>query len=164
MRAVLKVYGVQERRLWVADSFEGLPEPDEEKFPTEAKFHNGPLMRVLYKSFAADFETVKGNFAAYGMLDDQVRFLKGWFKDTLPQAPIERLAVMRLDGDYYESTMDSLTSLYDKLSTGGYCIIDDYGEDVWTNCRQAADEFRAQRNICDPLSRVDSRCYYWRKS
>lgn len=163
MRAVLRVYGVKDRRVWVADSFEGLPEPDAERFPIEAKFHKGPLMRVSYKGFAADFETVKSNFAAYGMLDDQVQFLRGWFKDTLPHAPIERLAVMRLDGDYYESTMDSLT-LYDKLSIGGYCIIDDYGEDIWTNCRQAVDEFRAQRNIHDPLTKVDSKCFWWRKS
>lgn len=164
MRAILKVFGNQDRRVWVADSFEGLPEPDAEKFPTEANFHNGPLMRVLYKGFAADFEAVRHNFAAYGMLDDQVHFLKGWFKDTLPAAPIERLAVMRLDGDYYESTMDALRPLYDKLSIGGYAIIDDYGEDVWTNCRQAVDEFRAERNICDRLIRVDSKCHYWQKS
>lgn len=164
MRAILKAYGVQDRRVWVADSFEGLPEPDVEKFPTEAKFHNGPVMRVLYKNFAADFESVRNNFAVFGMLDEQVQFLKGWFRDTLPHAPIERLAVMRLDGDYYESTMDSLKNLYDKLSVGGYCIVDDYGEDVWTNCRQAVDEFRAQRDIREPLIRVDSKCYYWRKS
>ena len=60
------------------------------------------------------------------MLDDQVRFLKGWFKDTLPNAPISSLAIMRLDGDYYESTTVALTNLYDKLSVGGYAIIDDY--------------------------------------
>ena len=81
------------------------------------------------------------------MLDDQVRFLKGWFKDTLPTAPISTLAIMRLDGDYYESTIDALTNLYDKLSVGGYAIIDDYAEDAWTHCRRAVDDFRRQRNI-----------------
>jgi len=164
MRAILKAYGVHNRNVWVADSFEGLPEPDAGRFPTEFRFHKGPLMRVVYKNFAADFESVKNNFAVFGVLDDRVQFLKGWFRDTLPFAPIERLAVMRLDGDYYESTMDPLTCLYDKLAIGGYCIVDDYGEDVWTNCRQAVDEFRDKRNICDPLIRVDSKCYYWRKS
>ena len=58
---------------------------------------------------------------------------------------------MRLDGDYYKSTTDALTNLYDKLSVGGYAIIDDYAEDAWTHCRQAVDEFRRQRNIDEPL-------------
>lgn len=101
---------------------------------------------------------------ALWMLDDKVRFLKGWFKDTLPTAPIERLAILRLDGDYYESTMEGLTHLYEKLSVGGFAIIDDYGEDRWTYCAKAVDQFRSERGITDPLVRVDSRCYFWRKT
>ncbi|MGA8708850.1 MAG: TylF/MycF/NovP-related O-methyltransferase, partial [Steroidobacteraceae bacterium] len=117
-----------------------------------------------YKHFAAGIEEVKRNFAAFGLMDEKVRFLKGWFKDTLPAAPIGPLAVMRLDGDYYESTIDSLTSLYDRLSVGGYVIIDDYGEDAWTYCRRATDEFRLERRIDEPMIRVDSKCYYWRRA
>jgi hypothetical protein len=98
------------------------------------------------------------------MLDSQVKFLKGWFKDTLPLAPIERLALMRLDGDYYESTWDALNNLYDKLSIGGFVIIDDYGEDSWTYCRKAVDDFRRERGIADPLVRVDKPCSFWRKT
>lgn len=164
MRAILEAFGVSDRRVWVADSFEGLPRPDPQKFPREAKAHGGVMMQEHYKHFAAGLEEVQANFAAFGLLDDQVRFLKGWFKDTLPAAPIQRLAVMRLDGDYYESTMDSLTSLYEKLSIGGYVIIDDYGEEDWTYCRQAVDEFRASRTIADPLIQVDLRCFYWQRT
>jgi hypothetical protein len=164
MGAILKTYGVADRTVWVADSFEGLPEPDAAKFPLEARAHKGPMMTKGYRHFAAGLEDVQRNFRAYGMLDGQVRFLKGWFKDTLPTAPIERLAVMRLDGDYYESTMDGLVNLYDKLSVGGYAIIDDYGEDTWTYCRKAVDEFRQARGIDDPLVRVDSKCYYWQRT
>jgi hypothetical protein len=163
MRAVLKAYGVTDRRVWVADSFEGLPEPDETRFPIEAKFHHTRVVRDVYKNFAVDLEAVQKNFASYGLLDNSVRFLKGWFKDTLPDAPIERLAVMRLDGDYYESTADALNSLYDKLSIGGYVIIDDYGEDNWTYCRRAVEEFREARGIADPLIRVDDKCCYWQR-
>jgi hypothetical protein len=162
MRAVLKVYGIADRVVWAADSFEGLPEPDAEKYPVEAKAWSGCLMQRGYQNLVADLEQVKRNFAAYGMLDDQTRFLKGWFSDTLPSAPIERLAILRLDGDFYKSTMDSLNALYDRLSEGGYVIID--GEDSWTYCRRAVDEFRAQRNITDPMVAVDSKCCYWRKS
>jgi O-methyltransferase len=164
MRAMLKAYGVTDRTVWVADSFEGLPEPDPEKYPIEAKAHAGSVMKKTYKHFATGLEDVQHNFEAYGLLDGQVRFLKGWFKDTLPVAPIGRLAVMRLDGDYYESTMDGLVNLYDKLSVGGYAIIDDYGEASWTYCKKAVDEFRSKRGIVDPLIKVDSKCYYWQRS
>jgi hypothetical protein len=163
MRAVLRAHGVTNRTVWVADSFEGLPEPDPEKFPSEARMHGSAVMQRRYKHFAVGLDEVRHNFEAFGLLDEQVRFLKGWFKDTLPSAPIEALAVMRLDGDYYESTMDALTGLYDKLSPGGYAIIDDYREDSWTACRQAVDEFRRQRGIKEPMISVDSKCYYWQR-
>ena len=98
------------------------------------------------------------------MLDDKVKFLKGWFKDTLPGAPIKTLAIMRLDGDYYESTMDALTNLYDKLSVGGYAIIDDYGENSWTYCAQAVNDYRRDHGVVDPIIQVDKSCYYWRRA
>jgi hypothetical protein len=164
MRAILKALGVTDRSVWVADSFEGLPEPDPEKFPLESAAHRGTVMQHKFRRFAVGADHVRANFAAFGLLDEQVRFLEGWFKDTLPRAPIERLAVIRLDGDYYESTMDGLVNLYDKLSPGGYLIVDDYGEDDWTYCRRAVDEFRASRNIAEPLIEVDRRCYYWQRS
>jgi hypothetical protein len=164
MRAVLRAHGVTDRTVWVADSFEGMPTPDPEKYPIEARAHNGPVMKRNFNNFAASLDEVRSNFAALDLLDGQVNFLKGWFKDTLPTAPIGRLAVMRLDGDYYESTMDALTNLYDKLSVGGYAIIDDYGEDDWTYCRRAVDEFRAARGITDPMIEVDRRCFYWKRT
>jgi|ERR1035437_3185934 hypothetical protein len=163
MRGILKSLDVTDRKVWVADSFEGLPSPDPEKYPIEATAHQGAVMTKVFKHFSAGLEDVKNNFRAFGLLDSQVEFLKGWFCDTLPGAPIGSLAVMRLDGDYYESTMDGLTNLYDKLSVGGYLIIDDYGEDDWTYCRKAVDEFRAARGITDPLLTVDRCCSYWQR-
>lgn len=164
MRATLKALGVTDRTVWVADSFEGLPKPDAERFPLEARAHRGPIIQTGFRNFAASLDEVKRNFRAYGLLDDQVRFLKGWFNDTLSSAPIRRIAVMRLDGDFYQSTMDGLRGLYDRLSVGGYAIIDDYGEDAWTNCRKAVDEFRVERGIDAPMISVDSKCYYWQRS
>ena len=164
MRAVLKAHEVTDRTVWVADSFEGLPKPDAAKFPTEAVAHESTVMKSGYKHFAASLDEVKRNFKAYGMLDEQVRFLQGWFKDTLPKAPITQLSLLRLDGDYYESTWDALSSLYDRVSVGGYIIIDDYGEDTWTYCRKAVDDFRSRRRISDQLIGVDSKCHYWRRT
>jgi len=163
MRAILNAYSQPLRRVWIADSFEGLPKPDAEKYPIEASTHSGQVMTKVYNHFAVGLEEVRENFARFGFLDDRSVFLKGWFKDTLPSAPISQLALMRLDGDYYESTHDALTYLYPKLSPGGYVIIDDYGEETWTYCRKAVEDYREREKISNPLVRVDSKCSYWQK-
>ena len=155
MRGILKAYDVADRAVWVADSFEGLPEPDATRFPKEAKAYHGPVMKEKFNRLASGLDEVRHNFQSFDLLDDNVKFLKGWFKDTLPTAPIQSLAIMRLDGDFYDSTMDALRNLYHKLSPGGYVIIDDYGEANWTNCKQAVDEFRHAEGISEPLIRVD---------
>jgi hypothetical protein len=164
MRGMLKACGVSDRLVWAADSFEGLPKPDPDRFPLEAKVQSGPMIQKSYHNYAVSLEDVRRNFAAYGLMDDKVKFLKGWFKDTLPTAPIGTLSLIRLDGDFYESTRDSLIYLYDRLSIGGYIIVDDYGEESWTYCRRAVDDFRFERHIDDPLIAVDSKCYYWRRT
>jgi len=155
MRAILAAYGITDRRIFVADSFEGLPEPDEQRYPQD-KGDTHFAERFL----AVSQEEVEQNFRKYGLLDEQVVFLKGWFKDTLPKAPIEKLAVMRLDGDMYQSTMEALTYLYPKLSIGGYCIIDDY---ALKGCKQAVDEFRDQNGIAVSLGQIDWTGVYWRR-
>jgi hypothetical protein len=156
MRAVLKAHGVNDRTVWAADSFEGLPAPNAEEYPEDAgaEWHKRPLTEV-------SVDHVKRNFSRYGLLDDQVRFLKGWFKDSLPEAPIERLAVLRLDGDLYESTMDALVPLYPKLSPGGFVIVDDYNLPM---CRQAIHDYREREGIDDEIVSIDGAGVYWRKT
>jgi hypothetical protein len=157
MRAVLKAHGVTDRAVWVADSFEGLPPPDTTKYPQDAGIE---LHRFRY--LAVSLEQVQANFAAYGLLDGQVRFLKGWFCDTLPACPVERLAVLRLDGDLYESTMDALVHLYPKLSVGGYLIVDDYG--AVEACRRAVHDYRDRQGIRDEIQAIDGSGVYWRRA
>lgn len=156
MRAILKAYEVTDRYVWVADSFEGLPAPDPAAYPADEgdTLHTFDFLRV-------SLEEVQANFARYNLLDDQVRFLKGWFKDTLPSAPIQRLAVMRLDGDMYESTMDTLSYLYPKLSVGGYAIVDDY---FLKGCRQAVHDFRSRHGIADAIIDIDGLGAYWQST
>ena len=156
MRGVLAAYGISSRKVWVADSFEGLPKPT---LPQDARFD---LSKERFPQLAVSIEQVGKNFQVYDLLDDQVQFLKGWFKDTLPSAPIERLAVLRLDGDLYESTMDCLSALYDRVSPGGYIIIDDYG--ILPCCANAVTDFRRARHIDEPIERIDSIGVFWRKS
>jgi O-methyltransferase len=157
MRAILKAYGIKDRVVWVADSFEGLPRPDARKYP-----HDADDTLHTSRELAIPLEKVKANFERYGLLDGQVRFLKGWFKDTLPAAPIERLALIRLDGDMYGSTMEALESLYPKLSKGGYVIIDDYG--AMASCRKAVSDFRGSNGIKDEIIEIDWTGAYWRRS
>jgi O-methyltransferase len=156
MRAILKIHNDKSRRVFVADSFEGLPKPNAQQYPSD----EGDPHHLYAGYLAVSQEQVAENFRKYGLLDDQVVFLKGWFKDTLPAAPIQKVAMMRLDGDMYESTIDALNGLYDKLSPGGFCIIDDY---VLPNCKAAVEDFRKQRGITEPLVEIDQAGRYWRK-
>jgi hypothetical protein len=157
MRAVLAAYGVKDRRVWVADSFCGLPAPDAEKFPQDL-----PIDLSGYSQLEVSLDQVKANFSRYRLLDDQVRFIEGWFKDTLTVAPVEKLALLRLDGDYYESTIQILEALYHKVSPGGFVVVDDYG--AIEQCRAAVTDFRAARGIDDEIVPVDWTGVYWRVS
>jgi O-methyltransferase len=156
MRGVLKALGDTSRTVWVADSFQGLPPPDPDQFPIDRGYGEGGTHDALI----VPLEEVKRNFERYGLLDDQVRFLPGWFRDTLPAAPIRRLAVLRLDGDMYESTMVALEALYPKLSPGGYVIVDDY---ALKRCRAAVDEFRAREGIEEPIQPIDWTGVCWQR-
>lgn len=157
MRGALAAFGDSTRTVWVADSFGGLPKPDGEHYPCDI----GDDHWMSNKYLAVPLESVKANFKRYGLLDARVRFLKGWFKDTLPTAPIARLAVARIDGDMYESTIQALDALYPKLSIGGYVIIDDY---ALPGCKAAVDDYRETRGIRERIQHVDWTGVYWRRS
>ncbi|HXQ73677.1 MAG TPA: TylF/MycF family methyltransferase [Pyrinomonadaceae bacterium] len=158
MRAVLKTLGDKDRTVWLADSFEGLPPPSPDLYPADkgADFH------LSNDVLGVSLEEVKANFARYDLLDDRVRFLKGWFKDTLPTAPIDKLSVLRLDGDLYESTMTALESLYPKLSIGGYAIIDDYAPSI-PCCVQAVDDYRRAHNITEEMVSTGDYGVFWKR-
>ena len=146
MRAFLQVHR-DPRNVWVADSFEGLPKPDDKKYPQDK---GDALWSQSY--LAVSEEQVKANFRKYHMLDSQVKFLKGFFSDTLPAAPIGALALMRLDGDMYESTIVALRSLYPKLSPGGFVIVDDFG--MIPACDQAVHDFRKEAGVTEDLQTI----------
>jgi O-methyltransferase len=151
MRAVLMAYQITGRKVWVADSFSGLPEID----------HEHETFAWQRGDMAVSLETVRNNFARYGLLDGQVEFLKGFFSETLPTAPVRQLSILRVDADLYESTMDVLRNLYSALSAGGYAIFDDYQN--LPDCRRAIDDFRRDHGITEEICRIDERAVYWQK-
>jgi O-methyltransferase len=151
MNALNKIYG-QKRRVFVADSFEGLPVPDS-RYPADSNDIHHTI-----KFLAVSLEEVMGNFKRYNLLDDNVVFVKGFFEHSIPMAPIDKLSILRLDGDMYSSTIQVLDLLYDKLSIGGYIIIDDY---ALPGCKKAVDDFRRNHNITTTLIIVDFTGVYW---
>jgi O-methyltransferase len=157
MRAVLAAYGDETRCVWLADSFEGLPLPDPAKYKADKGIRSDLAAGILGVPEAE----VRANFQRYGLLDDQVRFLPGWFKDTLHDAPIDRIALLRLDGDLYESTIQALDALYPRLSPGGFCIIDDYH--VMKPCEQAVTDYRAKHGVSGEIVEIDGTGVLWRK-
>lgn len=141
------------RTSWACDSFEGLPRPS-------VKQDEG-LNLWQYPALAVSEETVRENFRRFGVSTQRVNFLKGWFEDTLPTAPIEQISVLRCDGDMFKSTMDILVNLYPKVASGGYVIIDDYSD--IPQCKLAVDTYRVEHDITAELETVDWTCVFWRK-
>jgi hypothetical protein len=155
MRALQVAHDEGHRSMWVADSFEGLPEPESEH-DQGYDFHE-----AVQPWLAVGLETVKDNFRTYDLLSDKVRFLPGWFSETLPEAPVESLALLRIDADLYLSTRQVLEGLYEKIAPGGFVVVDDYR--AFPPCRRAVDEFRKARGIAEPLVRIDWTAVFWRK-
>jgi O-methyltransferase len=156
MRGVLAAYGITDRRIWAADSFQGVPPPTH---PRDAGLD---ISAKFYPVLSVGVQEVRALFHRYGLLDEQTVFLEGWFNDTLSKAPIKSLALLRLDGDLYESTMDALNPLYAKVANGGFVIVDDYY--ALPQCAQAITDFRASHGISEPIQQIDDSSVFWRKS
>ncbi len=154
-RGVLNALG-STKKVYVADSFAGLPRPDPEKYPVDL---DDKL--YTYETLAVSRAEVEANFDCYGLLDSSVEFIEGYFEETLPNANVSTLSVVRLDGDMYSSTIVALESLYSKLSEGGFLIIDDYG--AIHSCRKAVEDFRTAYAIKDEMHLIDWTGVYWRK-
>ena len=157
MRALQHAFREVERQVWVADSFTGVPRSTSEP---DLRI-NLDLSEARYPWLTASLEVVRDNFATYGYLDGGVQFLPGLFADTLADAPVERIALLRIDADLYSSTTECLEALYDRVVPGGFVIVDDYGG--LPPCREAVDTFRERRGITAPIERINWTVVHWRK-
>ena len=155
MQAMLTVLEARDRNLWLCDSFEGLPPPDP-AYPSDAgfKFHEFSILGVARA-------VVEENFRRYDLHGDNLRFVEGYFEKTLATAPVGPLALLRMDGDMYSSTIATLEPLYDKVSTGGFVIADDYHIGA---CAEAIHDFRKAHGITDEIVKIDQAAAYWQKS
>ncbi len=156
MRGILAANAIKDRKVYVVDSFEGLPPPNPNLFPQDEG-----LNLHLYTELAVSLEQVKANFARYGLLDDQVVFVKGLFQNTLPSLDAGPFALIRLDGDLYESTSVALESLYPKLSSGGFIILDDYK--LIPSVKAAVMDYRTRLGIESPIYDIDWSAVWWQK-
>jgi hypothetical protein len=175
MRGLLKIYDCADRNVWVADSFTGLPRsaatgvtrnsftsPYWSQLAALLERHPEELAEMTELAYAGTtLDDVREHFTRYGLLDGQVRFLRGWFRETLPAAPIERLALLRIDADIYDSAFDVLTELYPRVSPGGFVIIDD--QTTSPEVHQAVADFAKEAGFEPNLVRVDDAAVYWAK-
>lgn len=156
MRACLDVLGCRDRIVYACDAFDaGFPAPDA-KYPVDA---DSQLHTRQY--FKTSNQRVREYVKCYGYDDAQLQLVPGYFAETLPTLPVRSLALLRLDGDLYESNWTPLNLLYDKVSVGGYVIVDDYH--VIVNTQMAVDDFRRARRIEEPLCQYDWASAYWVK-
>lgn len=155
MKANLIAHNDAQRKIYVCDSFRGLPRPDPKIKDDKGDIH------YSYEYLAVSKDDVIANFKKYGVLDSNVVFVEGWFKDTLPALKQNTFSLLRLDGDMYESTMDALNNLYQNLSIGGFIIIDDW---ALKGCKQAVLDFRKEKKINDAIIAIDASSVYWKKS
>jgi O-methyltransferase len=136
------------RRVFVADSFKGIPAVDLAKYPEDSAHQGAHEIQILHDNSK---ELVQATFQSFGVLSNSVIWLKGWFKDTLPASKelFTTFSVIRLDGDTYESTWQPLVYLYKRLSIGGFVIVDDYTD--WVGCRKAVNDFRTKFKITSEI-------------
>ncbi len=154
MRAVLESVGDSNRSVWLADSFAGLPNanhPQDRGYDMDTS--QLPVLAVTR-------EEVENNFRRFGLLDDRVRFIPGWFEKSLPTCDVGTLALLRVDCDLYDSTRTVLDALYSRVAPGGYVIVDDYA--ILPPCKQAVDDFRDDLGIEDALYPIDQHAVFWR--
>jgi O-methyltransferase len=151
MRATLDSLGEEDRTVWVADSFAGFP-------LGEAGADEDDLS--VFDFLAVSLEQARGNFARLG-LDHGVKFIEGFFDQTLPGLADRRWSLVRLDADTYETTQLALRCLYPGLAVGGYLVVDDFG--ALEECAAAVEDFRREQHISEPLEEIDWTGVRWRR-
>jgi O-methyltransferase len=141
------------RHTWLLDSFQGMPAATDKDGAAAAEFTG--LCR-------GSQDVVREVLGKVGVPDSAYTLVPGWFQDTLPTLPVDRISVLNVDADWHDSVLQVLDALWDRISPGGYVHLDDYG--YWQGCRQAWHEFAARRGITAELVPIDGLGVYLRKA
>ena len=145
---------IYKRKIWLFDSFLGLP-------PPTAKDTAKAFKRYFPGMCSGSRRRVEEILSALKIFPVRTYIVEGWFADTFPKARVERIAILHIDADFYESVKLSLEKFYPAVQRGGYIVLDDYG--TWEGCKAAADEFLTQQTQPINLMRIDKNAYYFRK-
>jgi hypothetical protein len=148
LRALLDAYDIPGRKVFAADSFAGIPK--------NLRAVNDPV-DAWTDRWIAPVDEVKQNIERFGLLDDRVRFLVGFFANSLKTLADEQFALVRLDSDSYDSVETSLNELYPRLSLGGILIIDDWH---LVGCKQAVMDYRARHGVRDEIHEHDGNAWW----
>lgn len=148
MRALIDAYNISGRKVFAADSFAGIPK--------NTRAVNDPV-DLWDDRWIASLVEVKQAIGRFGLLDDKIEFVVGFFEQSLKSLEGQRFSVVRLDSDSYDSVETSLEYLYPLLSPGGFLIIDDWH---LPGCRMAVLEYRSQLGIRDEIHEWDGNAYW----
>lgn len=154
MKAILRDRENATRSVWLFDSFQGVPKPSWEQDEEDRHWQYDHI-------FAVSEDEVSKNFRMFDLMDARVQFRKGLFSETVPNAAdLCKIAVLRLDGDMYESTRICLDQFYPRVSPGGFVLIDDYF--ILPNAKRAIDDYLSENSINVRLRQTDWNGAYWR--
>jgi O-methyltransferase len=144
--------GEGDARLWLFDSFQGLPTPT---------MADGPSAPALAGEVVGDRACVEDRLRRTGVPLDRIRIVEGWFHDTFEAVPIDRIALLHIDADWHKSVKLCLETFYDRLSPAAVVVLDDYED--WPGCRAALEEFAAQRGLQFTVTGGGSVPHHFRK-
>jgi O-methyltransferase len=155
MAGLLRRRGVRDRRVWLFDSFAGLPPPEEIDGPKAIAYARDVASPGYFENCRADLNGVEAAVAGLG-LGAYVRIVKGWFEQTLPEfrERVGPISVLRVDADWYSSVRCCLENLFDQVSAGGFIVLDDYF--TWDGCAVAVHEFLGARRLAYRIERSGS--------
>jgi len=152
IKANLNYYGLN-KKLFLFDTFSYFPPA---AFGKDKQID--PIIRVLYEN-PPTLQEVKDNFKKFGLLDNKIKFIQGEISSNMPLIDIDKIALLRLDLDYYEPTLTMLEKYYWNVSKGGYVVIDDYNNH-YLECKNAVDDFRTKYNIENPIVQSNGAVYW----
>jgi O-methyltransferase len=146
------------RQIYLFDTFKYFPEPTSNKSQKDKNIH--AIVDFLFENMHS-VDQVKDNFRKFNLLDNNIHFIEGIFEDTIPITNVGDIAILRLDSDYYESTMFVLEHYYKNIVLGGFLISDDYNNHM-LGCKDAIHDFRSKYDIKCPIIDSHGGSIYWR--